>query len=116
MTHTVLVHACTFSYVAIQNFLLWLQSLEGPHYYQIADQGALLLAVPKESYPKTIKYSTDEGVCWSSIQFTEKNITFKGIIADPDNVGHTVSLWGVKDGEWVIHTLDFSKVVEETCE
>ena len=40
-----------------------LQALIGPHHYQIADQGGLIVAVPAGTKtPNTVKFSTDEGI------------------------------------------------------
>ena len=56
------------------------QSLSGPHHYQIADHGGLLVAVPANTdTPKVVKFSTDEGRCWHQYTFTDEDIVFTGI-------------------------------------
>ncbi|CAH8534518.1 unnamed protein product [Heterobilharzia americana] len=46
----------------------WLKALDGPHHYQIANRGGLLVAVPAETlWPDVLRFSTDEGRCWHTI-------------------------------------------------
>ena len=59
--------------------LYFLQSLKGPHHYQIGDHGGFLAAVSKsEPNPNIVKFSTDEGNCWHEYQFTNKTLNFTG--------------------------------------
>ena len=54
--------------------------MEGPHHYQIADHGGLLVAVPADTdTPKVVKFSTDEGRCWHQYSFTNEDVMFTGI-------------------------------------
>jgi hypothetical protein len=56
-----------------------LQALNGPHHYQIADQGGLLVAVPSDTpTPNVVKFSTDEGRCWHEYTFTNETIVMTG--------------------------------------
>ena len=56
-----------------------MQTLTGPHWYQIGDQGGFLVAMSKsEPNPKTIKFSTDEGLCWHEYTFTNKTLNITG--------------------------------------
>nr|CAH8847160.1 unnamed protein product [Trichobilharzia regenti] len=46
----------------------WLKALDGPHHYQIANRGGLIVAVPAETlWPDVLRFSTDEGRCWHTI-------------------------------------------------
>ncbi|XP_018645592.1 sortilin, putative [Schistosoma mansoni] len=46
----------------------WLKALDGPHHYQIANRGGLIVAVPAETlWPDVLRFSTDEGKCWHTI-------------------------------------------------
>ena len=54
----------------------WKQTLDGPHLYEILDQGALLVAIPKQSNESVLKFSTDEGECWTEYHF-ESDENFK---------------------------------------
>ncbi|CAH8558209.1 unnamed protein product [Schistosoma margrebowiei] len=43
-------------------------ALDGPHHYQIANRGGLIVAVPAETlWPDVLRFSTDEGKCWHTI-------------------------------------------------
>ncbi|VDO00514.1 unnamed protein product [Rodentolepis nana] len=45
--------------------------LDGPHHYQIANRGGLLLAVPADSlWVDILRFSTDGGRCWHNIPLT----------------------------------------------
>ena len=57
-------------YVSADGGYTWREALQGAHLYEILDQGALLVAVPKVPNATVIKYSTDEGECWSEFKFT----------------------------------------------
>ena len=64
------------------------QALNGPHHYQIADQGGLLVAVSADTAtPKEVKFSTDEGRCWHKYPFTDENVVMTG------EVHWTLWLW-----------------------
>ncbi|TPP58838.1 Sortilin [Fasciola gigantica] len=46
----------------------WLKALDGPHHYQIANRGGLIVAVPANTlWPDVLRFSTDEGRCWHTI-------------------------------------------------
>ncbi|GFR77048.1 sortilin [Elysia marginata] len=79
--------------------------LTGPHVYEIADSGGLLVAVPLEDYPDTIKFSTDEGHCWHSYKFTSDPLKFTGLLTEPGGKSMTVSIWGYhKDSKkWTVN-------------
>lgn len=45
-----------------------LQALDGPHHYQIANRGGLIVAVPADIlWPDVLRFSTDEGRCWHTV-------------------------------------------------
>ncbi|XP_055883835.1 sortilin-like [Biomphalaria glabrata] len=92
--------------------------LQGPHAYEIADSGGLLVAVPLDTqYPDTIKFSTDEGNCWHVYKFTNDTIRFTGLLTEPGGKSMTVGIWGytLKDKKWTVNIIDFSNVVTEEC-
>jgi sortilin len=97
----------------------WRLSLKGPHYYQIADHGGLLVAVPADtSTPSVIKFSTDEGRCWISYNYTTKHepILFTGLLVEPGNRAMTVAIWGYTNERiWHTHFINFTAVVDRQC-
>ncbi|KAK3799662.1 hypothetical protein RRG08_027168 [Elysia crispata] len=91
--------------------------LDGPHVYEIADSGGLLVAVPLEDYPNKVKFSTDEGHCWHVYQFTSDPLKFTGLLTEPGGQSMTFSIWGYHRDtkKWTVNVIDFSKVVKDQC-
>uniref|UniRef100_A0A8C9YWQ2 Si:dkey-159a18.1 n=1 Tax=Sander lucioperca TaxID=283035 RepID=A0A8C9YWQ2_SANLU len=92
----------------------WRGTLRGPHHYSILDSGGLIVAVEaqREGQVKTIKFSTDEGQCWKSYNFTVQPFFFAGLASEPGTKAMNVSVWGFRpeeDGQpmWVAVTIDF---------
>ncbi|KAM7537040.1 hypothetical protein Aperf_G00000072767 [Anoplocephala perfoliata] len=49
----------------------WYKGLDGPHHYQIANRGGLLVAVPADTlWVEYLRFSTDGGRCWHNIHLT----------------------------------------------
>ncbi|XP_055367439.1 sortilin isoform X2 [Betta splendens] len=126
----------------------WRGTLRGPHHYCILDSGGLLVAVEArhDGQVKTIKYrtdvchpeatnyhgfqrsppflllrfSTDEGQCWKSYNFTEQPFYFAGLASEPGTRAMSVSVWGFRpeaDGQpmWVAVTVDFQSLITRAC-
>ncbi|CAL1538547.1 unnamed protein product [Lymnaea stagnalis] len=92
--------------------------LQGPHAYEIADSGGLLIAVPIiDDTPNIVKFSTDEGNCWHVYKFTDESIKFTGLLTEPGGQSMTVGIWGYTSTtkKWVVNIIDFSNVVTEEC-
>ncbi|XP_056281267.1 sortilin isoform X1 [Pseudoliparis swirei] len=100
----------------------WRGTLRGPHHYSILDSGGLIVAVEaqREGQVKTIKFSTDEGQCWKSYNFTEQPFFFAGLASEPGTKAMNVSVWGFRpeeDGQpmWVAVTIDFQSLITREC-
>ncbi|XP_067346676.1 sortilin [Channa argus] len=100
----------------------WRGTLRGPHHYSILDSGGLLVAVEtqREGQVKTIKFSTDEGQCWRSYNFTEQPFYFAGLASEPGTKATSVSVWGFRpeeDGQpmWVAVTIEFQSLINREC-
>ena len=96
-----------------------LQALDGPHHYQIADQGGLLVAISAtDAKADIIKFSTDEGRCWHQYKFTDDPVVVTGLLTEPGNKAMSVAIWGYgpEDHHWKVHVLDFTKVIKGQCE
>ncbi|KAK5876499.1 hypothetical protein CesoFtcFv8_025848 [Champsocephalus esox] len=100
----------------------WRGTLRGPHHYSILDSGGLIVAVEtqREGQVKTIKFSTDEGQCWKSYNFTEQPFFFAGLASEPGTKAMNVSVWGFRpeeDGQpmWVVVTIDFQSLITREC-
>uniref|UniRef100_A0A3Q3N2F9 Si:dkey-159a18.1 n=1 Tax=Labrus bergylta TaxID=56723 RepID=A0A3Q3N2F9_9LABR len=95
----------------------WRGTLRGTHHYSILDSGGLIVAVEAqhEGQVKTI-FSTDEGQCWKSYNFTEQPFFFAGLASEPGTKAMNVSVWGFRpeeDGQpmWVTITIDFQSLI-----
>nr|XP_020503394.1 sortilin-like [Labrus bergylta] len=100
----------------------WRGTLRGTHHYSILDSGGLIVAVEAqhEGQVKTIKFSTDEGQCWKSYNFTEQPFFFAGLASEPGTKAMNVSVWGFRpeeDGQpmWVTITIDFQSLITRQC-
>uniref|UniRef100_A0A673AZX7 Sortilin-like n=1 Tax=Sphaeramia orbicularis TaxID=375764 RepID=A0A673AZX7_9TELE len=109
-------------YVSSDGGYNWRGTLRGPHHYSILDSGGLIVAVEAqhEGQVKTIKFSTDEGQCWKSYNFTEQAFFFAGLASEPGTKAMSVSVWGFRpedDGQpmWVAVTIDFQSLITREC-
>jgi hypothetical protein len=101
----------------------WIKGLEGPHKYEIGDQGSILVAVNDTEKPEVgeIKYSLDHGKNWVSAALP-KNIKIKPIIltTTQDSTSLKFILVGeAKEGEvrdpFFTISIDFDGLHEDTC-
>eukprot|EP00064_Thunnus_orientalis_P004242 superscaffoldBa00000380_g4253 len=101
-------------YVSDDGGYSWLLALRGPHHYAIMDSGGLLVAVEHTNSPvNQIKFSTDEGQCWHTYNFTSDPFHFSGMDSEPGSRSMNVSLWGYRNdfSKWVVITVDFRKLL-----
>lgn len=66
------------------------------------------------------RFSTDEGQCWKSYNFTEQPFFFAGLASEPGTKALSVSVWGFRpeeDGQpmWVAVTIDFQSLITREC-
>ncbi|XP_043970354.1 LOW QUALITY PROTEIN: sortilin-like [Gambusia affinis] len=107
-------------YVSDDGGYSWIKALDGPHHYAMLDSGGLLVAVEDNGKPiNKIKFSTDEGQCWSIYTFTNEPIRFTGLASEPGARSMNVSIWGYKDSlitqNWVSFTIDFRELLTRDC-
>ncbi|XP_037540424.1 sortilin 1b [Nematolebias whitei] len=112
-------------YVSDDGGYSWIKALDGPHHYAILDSGGLLVAVEESSSDRAelinqIKFSTDEGQCWSVYNFTSDPIYFTGLASEPGARSMMVSIWGYRDNllsqYWVSFTIDFRDLLTRDCD
>ncbi|XP_074532895.1 sortilin-like [Halichoeres trimaculatus] len=105
-------------YVSDDGGYSWMLALKGPHHYAILDSGGLLVAVEHTNSPvNQIKFSTDEGQCWHTYNFTNDPLHFSGMDGEPGSRSMNVSLWGYRNdfSKWIVITIDFRKVLTGVC-
>lgn len=99
----------------------YFKALTGPHQYQIADSGGLLVAISSnDPQPTTIKFSIDEGRCWHDYKFIKNPddaIVMTGLLTEPENRAMTVGVWGYhpQNKTWTVFVIDFEKVIKRKC-
>ncbi|CAF96817.1 unnamed protein product, partial [Tetraodon nigroviridis] len=112
----------------------WLRALKGPHHYAILDSGGLLVAVEHTSAPvnqingvrdlppsvsllPSSRFSTDEGQCWHTYNFTGDPFHFSSMDSEPGSRSMNVSLWGYRNDftKWVVITVDFRRLFTKDC-
>lgn len=109
-------------YVSDDGGYSWLRALKGPHHYAVLDSGGLIVAVEHTQYHSinTVKFSTDEGQCWYSYNFTDDPIYFTGLASEPGAKSISVSIWGYRETlfsqYWASFTVDFKELLTRNCE
>nr|VZI40107.1 unnamed protein product [Spirometra erinaceieuropaei] len=62
-------------YVSSDGGYTWRKAFDGPHHYQIANRGGLIVAVPADTlWVDVLRFSTDEGRCWHTIPLTYSRV------------------------------------------
>ncbi|XP_030635873.1 sortilin [Chanos chanos] len=110
-------------YVSGDGGYTWRLTLRGPHHYSILDSGGLIVAVEahRDRQVNSIKFSTDEGQCWKTYNFTEQAIFFAGLASEPGTKTMNISVFGYRPDDddqpmWVAVTIDFGCLVTRECE
>ncbi|XP_026799218.3 sortilin isoform X1 [Pangasianodon hypophthalmus] len=100
----------------------WICALRGPHHYSILDSGGLIVAVEvrRDRQVNAIKFSTDEGQCWKTYNFTEHPIFFAGLTSEPGTKTLNISVFGYRPDDddqplWVAVTIDFEQLLTREC-
>lgn len=65
-----------------------------------------------------LRFSTDEGQCWHTYNFTNDPLHFSGMDSEPGSRSMNVSVWGYRSdfSNWVVITIDFRKLLTRDCE
>lgn len=63
------------------------------------------------------RFSTDEGQCWQTYNFTSEPFHFSSMDSEPGSRSMNVSLWGYRNDftKWVVITVDFRKLFTKDC-
>ncbi|KAF7694133.1 sortilin isoform X2 [Silurus meridionalis] len=109
-------------YVSSDGGYNWICALRGPHHYSILDSGGLIVAVEVRRNQQTnaLKFSTDEGQCWKTYNFTEHPIFFAGLTSKPGTKTLNISVFGYRPDDddqptWVAVTIDFEQLLTREC-
>ncbi|XP_062861217.1 sortilin [Trichomycterus rosablanca] len=109
-------------YVSSDGGYNWIFALRGPHHYSILDSGGLIVAVEvhRGRQVNSIKFSTDEGQCWKTYNFTKQPIFFAGLASEPGAKSLNISVFGYRPDDddqpmWVAVTIDFEQLLIKKC-
>ncbi|XP_051746871.1 sortilin [Ctenopharyngodon idella] len=109
-------------YVSGDGGYTWWGTLRGPHHYSILDSGGLIVAVEAHGDRKisSIKFSTDEGQCWKTFNFTDHPIFLAGLASEPGTKTMNISIFGYRPDDddqpmWVAVTIDFEHLINREC-
>ncbi|XP_075052069.1 sortilin [Mixophyes fleayi] len=99
----------------------WNKVLDGPHHYAILDSGGLIVAIEQSDMPvNTIKFSTDEGQCWFSYNFSNDPLMFTGLASEPGARSLNITIWGYPPSylkhSWLSYTVDFGSLLKQNCD
>jgi hypothetical protein len=97
--------------------LTWRLALEGPHLYEMGDQGAILVAV-QDTETKEIKWSIDHGKKWNSMDLNDK-IRPIVLLTVPDSTSLKFILVASKGSgsklQYFTYSIDFNGLHEDKC-
>lgn len=100
--------------------VIWAEVRKGAHFFEIGDNGGLIVLVDDENPTSEVHYSTDMGTHWASYRFTtDGDIRIENVIAEPEGTGRKIVLYGRRSsttglrGDYVVSYLDFTNVVHD---
>ncbi|XP_689083.7 sortilin isoform X2 [Danio rerio] len=109
-------------YVSRDGGYTWWGTLRGPHHYSILDSGGLIVAVEarRDRGISSIKFSTDEGQCWKTFNFTDHPFFLAGLASEPSSSTMNISIFGYRLDDnhkpmWVAVTIDFEHLLTREC-
>lgn len=72
---------------------------------------------PSVSLLPSSRFSTDEGQCWHTYNFTGDPFHFSSMDSEPGSRSMNVSLWGYRNDftKWVVITVDFRRLFTKDC-
>lgn len=103
---------------------IWQKVGTGAHHYAIGDHGNLIVMYPRlDSRGTTLKYSVDQGKCWSTLDFADaaNPLVVRQLVTEPESVTRTFSLWGYSSKqksmqrEWAVVTVNFHGMFDRKC-
>ncbi len=75
-------------YLSRDGGLTWREIAKGPHVYDLADHGGLIVLSKLAGSGRkgvSVKYSWNEGTSWESLQISPKNGTMEDVFTEPDS-------------------------------
>ncbi|KAH3868410.1 hypothetical protein DPMN_031557, partial [Dreissena polymorpha] len=97
----------------------WNQVLLGKHLFNLADHGALLVAVKSGDVTNSIVYSTDNGETWKEYSFSSDKMLVHGLLTEPGEKTTQLFMFASdpppKPHSWKVISLNMSTVFSYPC-
>jgi hypothetical protein len=95
--------------------LTWQEVAKGSQIYEIADHGGLMVLADNMRKTNQVKYSWNEGLTFTDLQFAEEAMEVENIITEPAGKSQTFIVYGQKAGKGLLVQLDFSSLHKKQC-
>ncbi|KAJ3264049.1 vacuolar protein sorting/targeting protein PEP1 [Chytriomyces hyalinus] len=105
--------------------MTWVNAARGPHKYELADMGSIVILVPDKKDANTITYSTKRGAqgSWKTVNVAPKGVSKWSPIAtniDPDSTSSSMIIVAQDSsalfGSYYVIQLDFGKAQSRQCD
>ncbi|KAL6064484.1 hypothetical protein QOT17_010881 [Balamuthia mandrillaris] len=93
----------------------WSEVAKGPHIYDFANHGSLILIADASRPTKDIKYSMNQGLSWQSCQISSTEVSVINILTEPTNTGLSFLVYGRRAGKAVLIHIDFKSLHMPEC-
>ncbi|XP_054993352.1 VPS10 domain-containing receptor SorCS2 [Sorex araneus] len=96
----------------------WRQVFEEEHHILYLDHGGVIVAIKDTSIPlKILKFSADEGLSWSTHNFTSTSVFVDGLLSEPGDETLVMTVFGHISfrSDWELVKVDFRPVFSRPC-
>ncbi|KAM5271298.1 VPS10 domain-containing receptor SorCS2 [Ctenodactylus gundi] len=96
----------------------WRQVFEEEHHILYLDHGGVIVAIKDTSIPlKILKFSVDEGVTWSTHNFTSTSVFVDGLLSEPGDETLVMTVFGHISfrSDWELVKVDFRPSFSKPC-
>uniref|UniRef100_A0A8C3WZK1 VPS10 domain-containing receptor SorCS2 n=1 Tax=Catagonus wagneri TaxID=51154 RepID=A0A8C3WZK1_9CETA len=96
----------------------WRQVFEEEHHVLYLDHGGVIVAIKDTSIPlKVLKFSVDEGLTWSTHNFTSTSVFVDGLLSEPGDETLVMTVFGHISfrSDWELVKVDFRPSFSRQC-
>ncbi|XP_057561948.1 VPS10 domain-containing receptor SorCS2 [Hippopotamus amphibius kiboko] len=96
----------------------WRQVFEEEHHILYLDHGGVIVAIKDTSIPlKILKFSVDEGLTWSTHNFTSTSVFVDGLLSEPGDETLVMTVFGHISfrSDWELVKVDFRPWFSRPC-
>ncbi|XP_014644401.1 PREDICTED: VPS10 domain-containing receptor SorCS2, partial [Ceratotherium simum simum] len=96
----------------------WRQVFEEEHHILYLDHGGVIVAIKDTSIPlKILKFSVDEGLTWSTHNFTSTSVFVDGLLSEPGDETLVMTIFGHISfrSDWELVKVDFRPSFSRPC-